>query len=201
MSDQPIGITFSETMSGGFALDTTDPQAGAEIGQSKHLMLSMYGTIEIRDLDQFIADRDHTGAISGHIDFEPLGNNIPAKHGTFNLFIPTHNPQLKLMVYELALEHEGQDYYFAGKKEVHDDPGFDLWRDTTTLYVQLHQGTDKSGPVVGAGILNLGVSEFVQMTTTMRATAPSIQAQTQALFKFGKFFLGELWDSYGPKAN
>ncbi len=59
---------------------------------------------------------------------------------------PTDDPKLKLMVYELGFEHGGEDYYLAGKKEVKDDPGFDLWSDTTTRYTKLHKGTDKSGP-------------------------------------------------------
>ena len=58
------------------------------------------------------------------------------------------------MIYELAFERKGQDYYLAGRKEVQDDPGFDLWKDTTLL-TQLHRGVDKTGPVIGAGFVTL----------------------------------------------
>lgn len=189
------GITFRETMAGGFALDETDPEAGAKKGQSTEL--AMHATIKVYDMERFISDPDHLGSITGRIDYPAFGENIPAKRGVFNLFSPTDDSQLKLMVYELEFAHEGQDYYLAGKKEVRDDPGFDLWSDTTTLYVQLHRGIDKTGPVVGAGILKLGVAELAKLVTTMHPTsADSLTAGAAVVAKFGRFFLGELYDSY-----
>jgi cholesterol oxidase len=200
MSDPKLGITFRETMSGGFALGETDPQLGATKGKTANTPLIMHASITINDLDLFIADPDHTGSIVGQISFAPLGENIPAQQGIFNLFSPTEQPTLKLMIYELTFEHGGQDYYLAGKKEVRDDPGFDLWKDTTTLYTQLHQGRDKISPVIGAGILTLGVDELAKLVSTLHATnAESVIEQGQALFKFGQFFLGQLWDTYGKK--
>ena len=200
MKENQLGITFRETMQGGFSLDNTDPRSGEKQGNAENTHLAMHATIKIHDLERFISDPNHLGSITGHIDFTPFGENIPAKSGVFNLFSPTEQPNLKLMVYELAFNHEGQDYYLAGKKEVRDDPGFDLWADTTTLYTQLHAGTDKSAPVVGAGVLSLNVAELAKLVSTMRVTnADSLSDTPKALFDFGKFFLGELWDSYGPK--
>lgn len=200
MKENQLGITFRETMQGGFALNNSDPRIGEKQGKAEKTHLAMHATINIRDLDRFISDPNHLGSITGHIDFTPFGKNISAKSGVFNLFSPTDQPKLKLMIYELAFTHEGQDYYLAGKKEVRDDPGFDLWSDTTTLFTQLHQGTDKSGTIVGAGILSLNVAELVKLVSTMRVTnADSLSDKTKALFDFGKFFLGELWDTYGMK--
>jgi predicted acylesterase/phospholipase RssA len=200
MLDRELGITFRETMSGGFALGQTDPRLGETTGKTANTMLMMHATIVIDDLNRFIADPHHPGMIAGRITFAPFGDNIPAKNGIFNLFSPAEQPKLKLMIYELGFEHGGQDYYLAGKKEVRDDPGFDLWQDTTTLYTQLHQGRDRTGPVVGAGILTLGVDELVKLVSTLHPTnAESAIEQGQALFKFGQFFLGQLWDTYGKK--
>jgi predicted acylesterase/phospholipase RssA len=200
MLDRQLGITFRETMSGGFALGETDPRLGETKGKTANTRLIMHATITINDLNRFIADPNHTGSIAGHITFAPFGDNIPAKNGIFNLFSPTDMPKLKLMIYELAFEHDGQDYYLAGKKEVQDDPGFDLWKDTTTLYTQLHQGPDKASPVIGAGILSLGVDELAKLVSTLHATnAKSVTEQGQAIFRFGQFFLGQLWDTYGKK--
>ena len=199
-NNHQLGVTFRETMRGGFALGETEPQAGEKKGKAEDSNLSMNATIDIRDLNRFIADPNHLGSITGHINFTPFGENIPAQSGVFNLFSPTDRPKLKLMVYELAFQHEGQDYYLAGKKEVRDDPRIDLWKDTTTLYTRLHKGTDRSAPVVGAGVLSLNVKELTKLVSTMRVTnADSLSDKTKALFDFGKFFLGELWDSYGPK--
>ncbi len=149
MSDPTLGLTFRETMAGGFALGETDPAAGERRGKREGTELSLHATINIRNVKRFIDDPNHTGNITGHIDFMPFGENIPTKTGVFNLFTPTDRPKLKLMVYELGFEHDGEHYYLAGRKEVRDDPGFDLWQDTTTLFTRMHKGPDDTGPIVG----------------------------------------------------
>ena len=200
MPDPTVGITFRETMAGGFTLGETDPKLGAQKGHAAGNILAMHATITIQDLERFLADPAHPGQLNGSLDFPAFGENIPAKTGLFNLFSPTDQPKLKLMVYELGFAHGGQDYYLAGKKEVRDDPIYDVWRDTTTLITQLHQGQDKSGPVVGAGILTLGALDLMRMVSTMHAlNAPSPAEAGKALMSFGRFFLGQLWDTYARK--
>ncbi len=197
MNDRRPGITFSETMAGGFALGETETRAGKEKGERTGSELAMHATVIIDDLDRFVDDPDHTGSLEGSIDFTPFGAGMPATGpGAFNLFYP-EDAKLKLMVYELPIEHEGQSYYVAGKKEVHDDAGLDLWRDTTTLFTRMHKGVDKSGPVVGAGILRIGVKGLIDLVSAMRVTGTeSKKEQAAAVAKFGRFFLGELWDTY-----
>ncbi|MDQ3698144.1 MAG: patatin-like phospholipase family protein [Gemmatimonadota bacterium] len=196
MSDARPGITFRETMAGAFALGETDPELGVARGKADGTELSMHATITIDDMERFVADANHVGAIDGRIDFAPMGAGIPARAGQFNLFSPTGDPKHKRMVYELAFTHDGQEYYLAGRKEVHDDPGFDMWRDTTTLYTRLHRG-DASGPVVGAGILSLGAAELLKLVRSMSVTnADSMTDKAETVGQFGRFFLGELWGSY-----
>src|SRR5947209_5012847 len=198
MSDQTLGLSFRETMAGGFALGETDPAAGRAAGERAGTELAMHANVAIRDLDRFLTDPQHAGELSGTIDFTPFGSGIAASSGIFNLLSPGEQQRLKLMVYELAFTHDGKPYYMAGRKEVRNDPGFDLWPDTTTLYTRLHSGTDKSGPVVGAGTLTLGVAAFIRALGTVEIlNAPTLAAKADALARFGRFFLGELWDSYG----
>jgi hypothetical protein len=195
---RPMGLNFQETMSGGFTLDEVDPTAGDQKGKAAGNILSMHANISIKDLDRFIADPTHVGQLSGTLDYPAFGTSIPSTSGIFNLFSPTDDPKLKLMVYETAFEHQGQDYYLAGKKEVRDAPIHDAWKATTTLFVQLYEGTDKSGPIVGAGILTLGALELVKMIATFRVlNAPAAAEAADALMKFGRFFLGQLWETYG----
>ena len=194
------GICFRETMKGYFSLGEQEPEAGKEAGESQRAELAMHASINIRDMEDFIADPDHQGEIIGSIDFPPLGNAMPATHGVFNLFSPTGEPKTKYMVYELGFEHEGQAYYLAGRKIVRDGPHFDLWSDTTTLYTRLFQGQDSSGEVIGAGVLRLGVKALAKLVTTLKATnTSSTGAATRTISRFGQFFLGQLWNSYGRK--
>lgn len=200
MSSDKLGLSFKEMMSGGFALGETDPAVGAEKGKSS--VLTMHGAITIDDLDAFRTDPNHTGVLDVRMDWDPFGKDLPAPGGIFNLFSPSGDPKLKLMVYEWSLEHEGQKYYFAGHKNVQVHPLLDLWKDTTTLYTQLYKGTDKSGPVVGAGIISLGAVELMQMVGTFKAiNAKSVEESARATAEFGRFFLGELWDTYVKKAG
>jgi hypothetical protein len=159
----------------------------------------MRATVTVREMDRFVADPSHTGVIVGDIDFPPIGVRIPASRGVFNLFSPTTDPGLRLMIYELAFSHSGQKYYLAGQKRVRSGPVLDLWHDTTTLYTTLHAGDDATGAIVGAGILHLGVPELAHLTTTMHPIDTSGAAEGAAsVSKFGEFFLGELWHTYGP---
>ncbi|MGA2246935.1 MAG: patatin-like phospholipase family protein [Verrucomicrobiota bacterium] len=197
MQNPTLGITFRETMAGGFTLGETDPEAGSEKGKNSGSILAMHSTITIQDLNRFISDPDHAGQIEGSIDYAAFGENIPASTGVFNLFSPTDQPGLKLMVYEMGFTANGQNYYLAGKKEVRDDSVVHMWKETTTLYAQLHEGTDKTGPVVGAGILTLGPLDLMKMVSTMHAlNASSPTEGAKAMMTFGEFFLGKLWDSY-----
>lgn len=197
MQDSPAGVSFRETMAGGFALGVTDPEEGEREGERAGTILAMNAAVILRDLDGFISDPNHTGELVGHVTFPPLGENLPAWTGVFNLFSPSGQPDTKWMVYELGFAAGGKNYYLAGRKEVRDDPGFDLWADTTTLYTRLHEGEDASGPVVGAGVLHLKLAELVKLVSSMSATNAGTGAgQTKTVFRFGRFFLGDLWDSY-----
>lgn len=197
MTTQNPGITFKETMTGGFSLAATDPAVGKDQGKLAGTELAMHAKVVIDDIDRFIAEAEHPGQLTGTIDFSPLGMGLVANTGVFNLFNPTDDPKLKLMVYELGFEHQDEAYYLAGKKEVRDGPVFDLWSDTTTLYTQLHKGSDKSGPVVGAGVLTLDVVDLIRLVSTITVTnADSGTDKLKTIGKFGQFFLGQLWDTY-----
>ena len=197
MNAPPPGLTFDETMSGAFAMGEDDPERGHEAGRQNDTELALHASVHIDDVERFANDPNHEGRLTGSVEFAPFGGEIHGTHGVFKLFSPRDEANLKWMVYELAFEHEGQPYYLSGKKKVRDDPGFDLWSDTTTLYTRLHEGRNASGSVVGAGILRLGVDDLADLVSTMRVPdADSIGRKAEALSTFGRLFLGELWDSY-----
>jgi predicted acylesterase/phospholipase RssA len=191
------GVSFREVMTGGFSLSATDPRAGEEAGDAAGTPLSLHCGIDIQDIYAFIEDPQHFTPITARIDFAPLGMNIPATRGIFNLFRPGDDPKTKYMVYEAAFEVAGQAYYLAGKKFVRDDLGFDMWADITTLFTLLHKGDDESGPVVGAGVIYIKREQLIGLIPTIHATNTTSAAQSlKVLADFGKFFMGEIWDTY-----
>ena len=194
------GISFDETMAGPFSLGSTDTNDGADRGKSNGTRLAMHASVRIDDLDAFIADPDHLGSLTGKIDFDPLGTGIEAESGVFNLFSPADQANTRYMIYELGFQHEGKPHYLAGRKVVHNDRPIDIWTDTTTLFTTLHDGPDKAGTIIGAGVLSLGVVDLMKLVSTMRVTGTDDMIdKSAAMAKFGRFFLGELWDRYGPK--
>jgi hypothetical protein len=88
------GITFSETMEGGFSLGEDSPEEGATKGRTAGNLLAMHATIRIDEIEKFVADPEHLGSITGNIDFTPFGTAIPATSGKFNLFNPTDVPDM-----------------------------------------------------------------------------------------------------------
>ena len=96
--------------------------------------------------------------------------------------------------------YNGDDYFLSGKKMIKDDPGFDLWKDTTTLFTQMHRGSDKTGTIIGAGILELKPRELMKLISSMHITnAGSTKEKIDGMREFAKFFMGKLWDSYVKK--
>ena len=194
-----IGILFKETMKGPFAFGSTEEADGARKGDTDRATLAMHATVSIDDLDRFIADPDHFGILTGTIDYTTWDTGIPSTKGVFNLFLPIDRTDTKHMVYELGFTLDGAEVYLAGHKVVRDDPGFDSWSDTTTLYTKLYKGSDKNGAIMGAGILSLSVTGFAALVSTLRATGTvSTALKSKAIAKFGAYFAGELWNSYGP---
>ena len=194
------GISFRETMAGGFALGETDPQRGADKGEAAGTRLAMHAAVGIRDINAFVADPQHVGALTGSVDFTPFGRGIPASYGVFKLFAPSGETGLKWMVYELGFRHQRKPYYVAGKKEVREGPISRLWADTTTLFTRLHAGDNAQGDIIGAGVLSLGAGALLRLLSTLRATnAASFGEWIGAVKTFGGFFACELLRSYVRK--
>jgi len=98
------------------------------------------------------------------------------------------------MTYEATFGANGRHLQLIGQKEVRDDPGVDLWADTTTLRVRLHDAA-AGAAVVGAGVLTLGVSEFVQLTSSMRVSNATSMGESAQVRRYVRSVLP--WRSVG----
>jgi hypothetical protein len=122
------------------------------------------------------------------------------------LFAPYQKTQRKSFRYELTFVHKEQTYHLVGEKFLEDDPGFDIWEDTTTLHTQLYEGSDTKGKVVGAGILKITLRRFLQeLLQVFRFQMPfnfrpfnvaCFREWFQAIAIYFSFFAAELWDVY-----
>jgi hypothetical protein len=120
------------------------------------------------------------------------------ERGRFNLFRPGDAPGTRLMTYGLPFVSGARAYYLSGTKTIHDHEGWDVWRDTTRLACQLHEGEDERGPVVGAGVLSLGLRDVLALIASMGSCLPEPEG-LQVRLRFGEFFLGSIWRLYAPR--
>jgi hypothetical protein len=153
-------------------------------------------SIDVRDIDAFVADPTHRGDLTGHLYAPRAGFILPSTGGVFRLFSPSGDPAMTYMVYETGYRRDDKPYYFRGRKHVRVGGPWRAWRETTTLHVTLHEGDD-SGPVIGAGILRLNVFDLFALLGTFHATGCERPMQRlRAVARFAAFFMRELWRTY-----
>ncbi|MFD0663717.1 hypothetical protein [Thermocatellispora tengchongensis] len=186
-----------------------DPAEGERLGRANGHLLAVHLTITADDVDRFVADAAHEASASGWVSCPTLGGGrMPVQAGSFNLFALDSAPDSvsaeavparRRMLYRLHFTGAGgQALTLVGHKDVHDDPGADVWRDTSTLYVRILRGHtapagDAGAEVAAAGVITIHLPDFLRQLTTFRTRGPG---GAEALARFGRLFLGELWDAY-----
>lgn len=198
----PVGAEFTERMAGFVSMRVSDDfEAGAAAAEAAGESMEFILTVHVDDLDRFVADREHEAPMSGTVSAPGISPDaLTVSEATFNLFnedpdeIATHNLRYRMKLSAT----DGHEFWFFGKKLVHDDPGFDPWDDTVTLYVTIHEGPSEAGPVVGRGILHIGPTDLMRQLTTVQAIGTDGLAEAVAVkAKFARFFAGSLVDIYG----
>jgi cholesterol oxidase len=195
------GVMFTETMKGFFAVgETADYQDGLTKGRAGNSPLAFTLTIQVDDIDAFVDDPAHLAGMAGTVVAPHLSTKaLTVSGGVFNLFVKDPaKPSQKYMEYRFQMHSvEGDTYFFSGFKDVRDDPGFDVWKDLTVLYVTLYQGPDAHAPVLGKGMLKIEVGDFATQLTTMKPLhAKGLRQKTVALLAFGRLFGGDVLDTY-----
>jgi cholesterol oxidase len=191
-------VSFTEQMKGFVTLGLSDPQQGYDEGRQNGDRLMFELTITTDDVDRFVSDPAHEGSAVGFIESDALGGRFEVEQGWFNLFVEENDPSTRKMLYRLWFSGPaGNPMTFAGFKDVHDDPGLDVWRDTSTLFVTIydgHVGPGQDADVLAAGIITIHIPDFMKQLTTFRSRG---ERRAHGLEAFGRLFLGQLWEVYG----
>ena len=196
-----LGIQFTEKMTGYFShQETNDYEKGADKGKQENSEFSFTLTVISDDLDALLVEDDHTAIMLGTVIAPALSKQpLTVTEGNFNLFVKDPDEVgVRLMIYQMTLtDEDGTCWLMHGFKKVHDDKGFDVWDDTTTLFITLYEGSDRDAPVYGKGILNILPTDFAKQMTTMQAlNASSKLEEVEAVAKFGRFFAGIVYETY-----
>lgn len=195
-------LQFTEDMKGYVGLGEADFQRGFDLGRDRKTFLHCHLTIKVDGVNRFITNPDHEARVEGTVFCEELGGERPIEDGVFNLFVNEKDYTEKRMLYRLHFrDGAGNPLTLSGFKEIRDDPGLDVWSDTSTLYTRIYRGTvtaeqEAGAEVVAAGIIRIAMFDFLKQLTTFRVEAPTLADRTAALGRFGAMFLGKLWDVY-----
>lgn len=190
-------VEFTEQMKGYVALGEDDPLTGWRRGQQLAHRLMFELTITIPDIEHFLASGDRLGTATGYVGCELLGGRRPVQRGWFNLFVPSGRASTREMRYRLWFDDlGGNPITLYGVKEIRNDPGLDLWQDTSSLYVTLlagHVPPGEGGDVAGAGMLRILPRDFARQLTTFRSGS---ERPLRSIAEFGRYFTGSLRDIY-----
>src|ERR1019366_2015442 len=199
---------FTERMAGWFgpSLASGDFESAADRGKAAPTeltggALSFIATVDAADVDRFVREPAHVARLSGEVEAPALSPEaLMVENGTFNLFVPDAIVvETKLITYRMPLIAKGgRRFFLSGEKVIHHTHGFDIWRETTTLFITLYDGADEQAPVLGRGVLTIAIPDFMRQIRTMEITnAPNLAARVRGLAEFGRFFAGELFRSFG----
>lgn len=182
----PAGITFTETMRGQMADGTP---------------FEFTVTVTSDNLDDMLANPDHQARIDGAMTSPALSPSpLKVTNGVFKLLV--HDPtrvNTRLMTYSMVgVTTDGKKYRLDGYKVIQDDKHLEIWQDTTTLFITVTDLNGATEKELGKGVLHILPADFAKQLTTMKVTnaANPIDA-LNGLVKFGMFFAGELFETYG----
>lgn len=211
-AEPPSSVAFTEEMKGFMTFGEMDFDRGARQGKSDGTSVMFHLTITVDDVNSFCVDPEHdTSNVKGYVESKSLGGRREVEQARFNLFVDDQDPDRKRMFYRLFFkDDQGNPLTLSGFKDVKDDPGMDLWHDTTTLFTRILKGhvseeEERAAQrddeayremTLASGIIIIHFFDFLKQLTTFRTKGPSLSARTAALTRFGKLFMGKLWDVY-----
>jgi len=199
-------VRFTEEMLGHVTFGETDFERGAQPGREGAAAFKFHLTIEVEDIDSFSHDPLRPAVAKGWIQCDALGGRLPVQQGWFNLFVDVE-PGVKHMLYRLHFsDGVGHPLTMTGFKLLKNDAGFDVWKDTTTLFTRVleghvAEGEDDQANVIASGIIIIRARDFAKQLTTFRSTSPSVGQGLGALVKFGVIFVQQLADAYLRRRN
>jgi cholesterol oxidase len=184
---------FTEELSGYMAA-AENHWAGYKAGRAAGARVRYQATVRIDDLESFLSDPQHAATTTGVVDVAGLGRALPIEEGRIELFCRREGR--KLIAYHLPFRQGERRYLLRGEKYIQDDPGFDVWRDMTTLYAELLDlSSAPEGPPIAVGILRIGPLSALGMLFTFRGAG--LRSTASATLRFLRFASRELRDTYG----
>jgi predicted alpha/beta hydrolase len=197
-------VSFHEVLEGWIGARELDVNMGVVTGRRDGTRLRLELDIDVPDVAAVAEDLAAPAQIRGVADSALLGGPCEVLPGSsFSVLAPRPEPRSSRMLYRLFVrDASGAPVTISGFKVVHDDRGWDVWTDTTSLHTRLLRGhldravEDAAGPseVLAAGIVEISLPTFLALVAGMRGSVAD-------RLRFGRVFLGRLWEIYGGRAG
>ncbi|HLV00607.1 MAG TPA: hypothetical protein VKZ59_05035, partial [Acidobacteriota bacterium] len=200
--DAQTRLRFTEEMKGYLSAGKEDFRKAYLQGERENNFFKFHLTITINGVNRFVTNPRHEASAEGWLEGDLIGGRRPVQRGVFNLLSYEEDPNQRQMIYRLYFEDaKGEPLTLWGRKEVYDDPGIDLWSDTTELFVRILKGHVEAGKepqaeILYSGMLRIYLQDFLKQLTTFRVDGPTTHDRVAALNRFGRFFFRKLWDVY-----
>jgi cholesterol oxidase len=202
--DRPdaLHVQFTEKITGYcslHALDDNDHERSARSGEREQNPCELVVTVASDDVRHMARDPEHSARITGTVTLPALSRiAMTIVDGRFHLFHRTDDARARRhMCYRLTFESaEGRTFHLDGFKRLGGRHALEIWRDTTTLYVTIHEGTGPSGRKVAQGILYITAPAFTTELLKMKATDARGRASLRAMATYGWLFASGLWEMY-----
>ncbi len=205
-------VRFTETMTGYVMPGAADPGTGYTEGRRHGHACTFHLTIEVDDVAAHLAagsageerldgdpvDRHLWARARGWVECDLFPGRHPVLDGRFRLFDPVADPDRRAMRYQLPFaDGAGAELLLVGRKDVADDPGFDVWSDTTRLSVEISRSgaaAEHDDEVLARGILVITPLALARQLTTFRGSPG-------AVLTFLRAFGTTLWRLYRPRRH
>ena len=192
---QTPGFRFTERMAGWFSPSVETPRAGERPADATPLSFVL--TIEWLDLEALLADHAVEATTTGTLEALSLSPEpLTVTGGRFQLFVGQEDGGLHMVHRMPLVDGAGRAFFLEGHKVIRDDPGPDLWLDTTTLYYSVHAG-GQGGPRLGGGLVQVRVRDLLKQVTTLSSPGTSGLAAWRARWRFVSSFLSRTRQVYG----
>lgn len=191
------GVRFTEVMKGYIHMgsEISDFRVACNVAEGAANSASLYITVDVTSPTS--GDSCNASQVAGTFSCGTLSQNpLMIIDGTINFFIVDNSvSDSKNLVYDLMLAStEGKTYFFHGTKIIDSSIAFSMprtWKATTTLYATI---TGLDGSLVGRGILNITIGDFIRELRSFRSIPPAkgLAANMSTIAPFVNFWLRNL---------
>lgn len=210
-----LGLRFIERMKGYFRVTSIKADAPAQLSSDLtrahataagpvhpgRSSLEFTLTIATDDVEEVLQSSAHRFHMAGTVLAPALSARpLHVANGEFEMLsADPERASVRRMIYRAKMASEdGREFYLEGLKIVRSGSFARLWPETTTLHISVFSGPSGDGPALGHGVLRISPQDFLRQLTTIEVTGARDRAERLAVTaRFGRFFGGILWETYG----